>query len=198
MYVLSGPLGRPRAANAFSLLGLVTALTTGAMIQANAIASVLWDTAGLSPWISGAFTAALAAPVLLGGRKRIAEACQLLVPAMAGLYLLGCLGVLFQNRTLLPEAVSLILRSAFLPRAAGGGFVGSTLLSAARYGVARGLFTNESGMGTAPMTAAAAPRRSVGEAALVSMTAVFWDTVVICAVTGLVLVSSILRDPAAF
>ncbi len=198
MYVLRDALHRPGLGRIFAILGVLTAILTGSMIQSNAIALSLHGALGLPNWLSGLLTAALALPVILGGKKRIAGACQVLVPMMAGLYLLGCLGLLLMHRAFLTEAFLLILRSAFLPRAAGGGFVGSTVITAARYGVARGLFTNEAGMGTAPMTAAAAPCRSPQKSALAAMTAVFWDTAVICALTGLVLVSSILAAPDRF
>jgi AGCS family alanine or glycine:cation symporter len=114
---------------------------------------------------------------------------------MAILYVVGCLYILFVNGTYVWEALQLILTSAFNPEAAGGGFVGGSIIMTARYGIARGLFSNESGMGSAPIVAAAAQTRNPVRQALVSSTGTFWDTVVICAITGLVLVSSILAYP---
>ena len=117
------------------------------------------------------------------------------VPLMALLYIVGCIYILFVNSAYLWDALCLICRSAFSPAAAGGGFAGTTIMMTARYGIARGLFSNESGMGSAPIVAAAARTKDPVRQALVTSTATFWDTVVICALTGLVLVSSILAYP---
>lgn len=198
MYVLEDRLHMPRTAKGFALLGIAAAVGTGALIQSNAVAVSLQTAAGIPPLVSGLTVTVCAALVILGGVRSISSVCEKLVPAMSALYILGCLGVLWVNRALLPETLRVIVSGAFTTRAAGGGFVGSTFLTAARYGTARGLFTNESGMGTAPMAAAAAPCRNPAEEALVSMTGVFWDTVVICAMTGLVIVSSMLGFPALF
>ena len=110
-------------------------------------------------------------------------------------YVLGCLYILFVNSSYLAESFSLIFESAFSAKAAGGGFVGTTVMMAARYGIARGLFSNESGLGSAPIVAAAAQTRNPVRQALVSSTGTFWDTVVVCALTGLVLVSSVIAHP---
>jgi AGCS family alanine or glycine:cation symporter len=114
---------------------------------------------------------------------------------MAVFYVVGCLVILCMNAPYVWPALKLIVHSAFNPSAAGGGFVGATVMMAARYGIARGLFSNESGMGSAPIVAAAAQTRNPVRQALVSSTGTFWDTVVICALTGMVLVSSILAYP---
>ena len=114
---------------------------------------------------------------------------------MALFYIAGCIYILFANRAFLGESFQLIISSAFTPHAAGGGFLGTTVMMAARYGIARGLFSNESGLGSAPIVAAAAQTRNPVRQALVSSTGTFWDTVVICALTGLVLVSSVLAFP---
>ena len=114
---------------------------------------------------------------------------------MALLYVLGCIYILCVNAAFLWPAVQLIVTSAFSPQAAGGGFIGTTVMMAARYGIARGLFSNESGMGSAPIVAAAAQTRNPVRQALVSSSGTFWDTVVICALTGLVIVSSVLAYP---
>lgn len=194
MYVMEDRLRKPWMGRCFAVLGIAAAVGTGSLIQSNAISSALWP---LPPWLTGGAVAVLAGLVILGGLKSIAGVCEKLVPAMAAFYMLGCVWLLWRNRALLPETFLVIFQSAFTPRAAGGGFVGSTILTAARYGAARGLFTNESGMGTAPMAAVSAPG-SPAEEALVSMTGVFWDTVVICAMTGLALVSSMLARPEQF
>ncbi|MBR1445537.1 MAG: alanine:cation symporter family protein, partial [Alloprevotella sp.] len=125
----------------------------------------------------------------------IARVCTMLVPFMALFYILGCIVILFMNGSYVWPAIKLICEAAFNPEAAGGGFVGSTVMMAARFGIARGLFSNESGMGSAPIIAAAAQTRNPVRQALVSSTGTFWDTVVICALTGIVLVSSILAYP---
>jgi AGCS family alanine or glycine:cation symporter len=114
---------------------------------------------------------------------------------MAAFYAVGCIIILIMNRAYLAQALVLIITSAFTPQAAGGGFIGVSVMTAARYGVARGLFSNESGMGSAPIVAAAAQTRNPVRQALVSSTGTFWDTVVVCAITGLVLVSTILSNP---
>ena len=119
----------------------------------------------------------------------------MLVPFMALFYVLGCIYILFVNHAYLLPALKVILESAFTTKAAGGGFAGSTLMMAARYGIARGLFSNESGLGSAPIVAAAAQTRNPVRQALVSSTGTFWDTVIICALTGLVITSSIIAYP---
>lgn len=198
MYVMDGPLGMPWMGRCFAFLGIAAAVGTGSMIQANAVGTTLLTAARIPLWLSGGVVMICAAMVILGGVQSISTVCEKLVPAMSALYIFGCIWVLAVNRAWLPETLRVIVTGAFTPRAAGGGFVGSTILTAARYGTARGLFTNESGMGTAPMAAVTAPCENPSEEALVSMTGVFWDTVVICAMTGLVIVSSMLRVPEMF
>jgi AGCS family alanine or glycine:cation symporter len=144
---------------------------------------------------TGLIIALCAALVVIFGVKGIARVCTTFVPLMALLYVLGCLYILFVNGSYVGEALRVIVESAFDPKAAGGGFVGGAIIMTARYGIARGLFSNESGMGSAPIVAAAAQTRNPVRQALVSSTGTFWDTVVICALTGLVLVSSILAYP---
>ena len=133
--------------------------------------------------------------VVLGGVKSIARVCSMLVPFMAVLYVLGCIYILIVNAPYIWPALCLIVKAAFSPEAVGGGFVGSTVMMAARFGIARGLFSNESGMGSAPIVAAAAQTRNPVRQALVSSSGTFWDTVVICALTGLVIVSSVIAYP---
>jgi AGCS family alanine or glycine:cation symporter len=133
--------------------------------------------------------------VILGGLKSIARVCELLVPFMAIAYVGGCAAILLASAELLWPAIQLIVKSAFSAQAAGGGFAGAAVVTAARYGVARGLFSNESGLGSAPIVAAAAQSRNPVRQALVSATGTFWDTVVICALSGLVIVTSVMQDP---
>ena len=164
--------------------------------QGNSITGMVNDTFGVSPYITGAILTILTGVVIIGGVKSIAKVCEKLVPFMAGFYIIGCIIILFLNGSYVLPALKLIVSSAFTPQAAGGGFVGSTVMMAIRFGIARGLFTNESGLGSAPIVDAAAVTRNPVRQGLIAMTGVFWDTVIVCALTGLVLVSSIMKDPA--
>ena len=195
MYALERGLGWKWMAILFALFTSIAAFGIGSTVQANAIATTLHEAYNVSPYISGTVVCLLAAAVILGGIKSIARVCSFLVPFMACFYVLGCLYILFVNAAYLWPALQLICQSAFEPEAAGGGFVGSTLIMTARYGIARGLFSNESGMGSAPIVAAAAQTRNPVRQALVSSSGTFWDTVVICALTGLVIVSSVIAHP---
>ena len=156
---------------------------------------LLEQTYGLSPYLVGGVLAGLVLLVIVFGVKGISKVCSTLVPFMAFFYVVGCLVILGINWSFLGESIRLICRSAFTARAAGGGFIGTTVLMACRFGIARGLFSNESGLGSAPIVAAAAQTRNPVRQALVSSTGTFWDTVVVCALTGLVLVSSIVAHP---
>ena len=195
MYALEKGLGWKWLAVLFALFTAIAAFGIGNTVQANAIATVASESYGISPYISGAFICVMTAAVVLGGVKSIARVCSMLVPLMAALYVLGCLYILIVNAAYVWPALCLIVKAAFSPEAAGGGFIGSTVMMAARFGIARGLFSNESGMGSAPIVAAAAQTRNPVRQALVSSSGTFWDTVVICALTGLVIVSSVLAYP---
>jgi AGCS family alanine or glycine:cation symporter len=148
--------------------------------------------------IVGIIVAIITAVVIFGGIKAISKVCELLVPAMAAFYVIGCIIILIMNFNYLGDALALIIKCAFTTTAATGGFIGSTIMIAARYGIARGLFSNESGLGSAPIVASAAQTRNSVRQALVSSTGTFWDTVVVCLMTGLVLVSSVIKNPAMF
>jgi len=195
MYALEKGLGWKWLAILFALFTAIAAFGIGNTVQANAIATVVNESYGVSPWFSGSFVCLMTAAVVLGGVKSIARVCSMLVPFMAALYVLGCLYILVVNAAYLWPALRLIVEAAFTPEAAGGGFIGSTVMMAARFGIARGLFSNESGMGSAPIVAAAAQTRNPVRQALVSSSGTFWDTVIICALTGLVIVSSVLAYP---
>jgi AGCS family alanine or glycine:cation symporter len=132
----------------------------------------------------------LTAVVILGGIKTIANVCEKLVPLMAILYVAGCAILLAMHASEIPHTVSVILSAAFTGQAAVGGFLGAGMREAIRYGIARGLFSNESGLGSAPIVAAAAMTKNPVRQALVSSTGTFWDTVVVCLMTGLVVVQS--------
>ena len=195
MYALELGLGMKWLALVFAIFTALASFGIGCTVQANSIALLASETFGIPSWIVGIFVSVLTAVVIMGGVKSIARVCTILVPFMALLYVIGCLYILYMNYSFVWPALQLIVESAFNPMAAGGGFVGASVMMAARYGIARGLFSNESGMGSAPIVAAAAQTRNPVRQALVSSTGTFWDTVIICALTGLVLVSSILAHP---
>jgi AGCS family alanine or glycine:cation symporter len=195
MYALERGLKMKWLGMLFAAFAAVCAFGIGTGVQANAVASLVNETFSVPPWISGLFMAVLVALVLLGGLKWITNVCIGLVPVMSVLYIIGCITLLGLNHNYVIPAVQEIFRSAFSARAAGGGFVAASIMSAARFGIARGLFSNESGMGSAPIVAAAAKTRNAVRQALVSSTGTFWDTVIICALTGLVVVSSVLANP---
>jgi AGCS family alanine or glycine:cation symporter len=178
----------------FAVFAALAAFGIGDGVQSNAVAQLVNESFNIPKWVTGIILAILVGLVLIGGIKLITKVCVALVPVMAVLYVLGCITLLIVNSKFLIPAIQTILDAAFNPKAIGGGFVASSLMSAARYGIARGLFSNESGMGSAPIVAAAAKTRNPARQALVSSTGVFWDTVVICLLTGLVIVSSVIAN----
>ncbi|MBR4094918.1 MAG: alanine:cation symporter family protein [Bacteroidales bacterium] len=202
MYALERGLKMKWLAVIFCIFTAIAALGIGNTVQANAISTLLAEPGlfgegfmGIPTWLSGLVCATVVALVIIFGVKGIANVCGALVPFMAVFYVIGCLIIIGLNWEFMGETISLIVNSAINPEAAGGGFIGGTIMMAARSGIARGLFSNESGMGSAPIVAAAAQTRNPVRQALVSSTATFWDTVVVCALTGLVLVSSIIAYP---
>lgn len=195
MFALEYGLGWKWLAVLFALFTAIASFGIGNTVQANAIATLTKETYHLSPYITGAFVCALTGSVVLGGVKSIARVCSMLVPFMALCYVAGCIYIIGVNADYVLPAIKLICVSAFTPQAAGGGFIGTTVMMAARFGIARGLFSNESGLGSAPIVAAAAQTRNPVRQALVSSSGTFWDTVVICAMTGIVIVSSVLAYP---
>lgn len=195
MYALEKGLGWKWMAVLFAVFTALASFGIGNTVQANAIATIADETYNISPYLTGGVVCALTALVVLGGVKSIARVCGMLVPFMAFFYVAGCVYILIVNSHYVWPAIQLICESAFRPEAAGGGFVGATVMMAARFGIARGLFSNESGLGSAPIVAAAAQTRNPVRQALVSSTGTFWDTVVICALTGIVVVSSIIAYP---
>jgi AGCS family alanine or glycine:cation symporter len=195
MYALENGLKLKWLAVLFCIFTFFASFGIGNMTQANSISSMVQKTFNISPYITGFILMVLVGIVIIGGIKSIASVCEKLVPFMAIFYTLGCIIILIMNASFIVPALALIIKSAFTPHAAGGGFVGATVLMAARYGIARGLFSNESGLGSAPIVAAAAQTRNPVRQALVSATGTFWDTVVVCAMTGLVLVTTIIKKP---
>ncbi len=213
MYALERGLKLKWLGILFALFALFASFGIGSGVQVNAISSIMNSTfnAGgdmkfmfmnreisVVSLIVGIIVAIITAVVIFGGIKAISKVCELLVPAMAAFYVIGCIIILIMNFNYLGDALALIIKSAFTTTAATGGFIGSTIMIAARYGIARGLFSNESGLGSAPIVASAAQTRNSVRQALVSSTGTFWDTVVVCLMTGLVLVSSVIKNPAMF
>lgn len=213
MYVLERGLRMKWLGLLFSVFAIIASFGIGCGVQVNAISEIMNNQFNpdsslsftlfgrdfsLVSVIVGVIIAAVTAVVIFGGIKSISKVCELLVPAMAALYVIGCVIILVMNWNYIGSAAMLILESAFTPQSAAGGFMGAGIMMAARCGVARGLFSNESGMGSAPIVASAAHTRNSVRQAMISSTGTFWDTVVVCLMTGFVLVTSMLRYPADF
>jgi AGCS family alanine or glycine:cation symporter len=195
MYALEVGLGMKWLAVLFAVFTACASFGIGNTVQANAISTLSFEAYHISPYITGIVVSLLTGAVVIGGVKSIARVCSMLVPFMAMFYVMGCLYIIGVNAEFVWPAIRLIVESAFSPQAAGGGFVGTTVMMAARFGIARGLFSNESGLGSAPIVAAAAQTRNPVRQALVSSSGTFWDTVIICALTGIVIVSSVMAYP---
>lgn len=196
MYALERGLHMRWLGLIFAVFAGFASFGIGCATQVNAIATVCNENLHINKAVVGIIIGVLTAVVIFGGIKSIARVCEGLVPFMALFYVLGCIVILGINYDYIIPAITTICRLAFQPGAAAGGLVGSGIMLAMRYGVARGLFSNESGMGSAPIAAAAAQTRNPVRQALVSSTETFWDTVVVCLMTGLVLVSTIMKNPA--
>lgn len=202
MYALDRGLKLRWLGVVFALFAAACGLGIGCSVPANAVVATVKQnfatgesSARLLTYVTAVILCTSVGFVIIGGVKSITRVAEKLVPFMAIFYVLGCLIILIMNADVMGRAITTIVSAAFSKRAAGGGFVGSTLATACRYGIARGLFSNESGMGSAPLVAAAAQTRNPKRQALVSMTGTFWDTVVVCLMTGLVLVSCIIKHP---
>ncbi len=207
MYVLERGTGSRGLALVYAFLAAVCGLITGAAIQSNSISGIICETVkthntGVSQNISqiisltvGVVASLLAGVVIFGGVKSIGKVCSYLVPFMAIAYIVGCGAVLVINRSFLIDSVMLIVREAFSLRAVGGGVSGSVMMLSCRYGMARGLFSNEAGLGTSSVVSACANTSHPVRQGLIAMTATFWDTVVMCLVTGVVIVSTIQANP---
>ncbi|HBI82997.1 MAG TPA: sodium:alanine symporter family protein, partial [Alcaligenaceae bacterium] len=184
MYYIERGLNMKWLAMAFAFFGMIAALGTGCSVQSNSVAHAIESSFGISPWITGMILTLITALVMLGGIHSIARVAGVIVPGMALLYILGGLTIIFTNLELLIPALRLIFDDAFTGNAVAGGALGTVI----RYGIARGLFSNEAGLGTAPIAAAAAKTDHASKQALVSMTGTFIDTIVVCSITGLALV----------
>ncbi len=190
MYYLENGLGQKWLGTCFAIFGALAAFGIGNMIQSNTTAKALHETLGTSNLLVGIVLAFLTGMVVVGGIKRIADVASYFVPMMVSIYFIGATIVILNNLPHLGSGIALIFEHAFTGSAATGGFVGATLSQTIRFGVARGLFSNESGMGSAPIAAAAAKTNHPGKQALVSMTGTFLDTLVVCSITALALSSS--------
>ena len=184
----------------FAAFASLAAFGIGASTQSNSLADALYTTSlidgtAIPSWVVGIVVVALVAIVILGGINRISSVTEKLVPVMAIFYVVCCLIIIGMNVEFLGEAVRQILVGAFTPQGAAGGAIGSTLTLALQFGFKRGIFSNESGMGSAPLVAASATTKNPARQALVSMTGTFWDTVVVCLITGLMLMTTMLANP---
>jgi len=187
-------LGKPFLAKAFAILCTIAAFGIGCATQSNSIAEIIHNTFDISKTAVAIVLCLLTAIVIFGGIKSIARVCERLVPIMAIVYIVGCVAMLIVNRAYLPETFKTIITCAFTPQAVTGGFVGVTLKEVMQNGISRGLFSNEAGMGSAPMASATAEVENAVKPALVGSTGVFWDTIVVCLMTGLVMVSSVIAS----
>ena len=190
MYYISKGLGWRWLGALFAILAALSAFGIGNMVQSNSVADAVEATFGVSPWITGLILALATGLVILGGIKSIGRVTAFIVPIMIIFYMSGALAVLVINFRSIPEVFWLVISKAFTPTAAVGGFGGSLMRYAVRWGVARGVFSNESGLGSAPIAAAAAQTKNPISQALVSMTQTFIDTIIVCSLTGFVIISS--------
>ena len=198
MYVMEHVLHQKSAAVLFAFSVILVSLGMGSSVQSHSIAAAVLEQKAVSPQLIGLAAAALTGIVIVGGAGQIAKICTWLVPFMSIFYLGGCFLLIWLNRGVLPETLLAILQSAFSSRSVIGGAAGTAVMTGIRTGISRGLFTNEAGLGSIPMAAAAARTDSPRQQGLVSMTGTFWDTVVMCAITGIAVVSSMLKSPEIF
>jgi len=190
MYYLENGLGWKKLACLFAFFGSLAAFGIGNMVQANTTSEAIQEVFFLNKYIVGLTLAVLTGLVILGGVKRIAEVVTFFVPIMVVIYFAGSLYIIINNIAQIPEGLASIVQQAFTGTAAAGGFAGATVAQAIKMGVARGLFSNESGLGSAPIAAAAAKTNQPAKQALVSMSGTFLDTIVVCTLTGLVLATT--------
>ncbi|MDR7871549.1 MAG: sodium:alanine symporter family protein [Tissierellaceae bacterium] len=189
MYYIERGMGNKWLAKLFALFGIgVAFFGIGTFPQVNAIATSVQTTFNVPILITSIIITLLVALVTLKGIKSISKMAEILVPFMVIVYVFGSLIIIGLNIELLPAAINLVIKSAFTPTAAAGGFLGASVMFAIRNGVARGVFSNESGLGSAPIATAAAKTNSCVEQGLISMTGTFFDTIIVCTMTGLILI----------
>lgn len=198
MYVLERVIKSKGMAVLFALFTVLASFGIGSSVQAHSIRTAADRLVRISPHVTGMAAGVLAGLVIIGGSRQIAKVCTWLVPVMSILYLGGCLYIIAGNYAVLPQTFGVILESAFVPQAVLGGLAGRGVMVGIRTGISRGLFTNEAGLGSIPMAAAEAETKSAVRQGLISMTGPFWDTVVMCAITGIAAVSSIISHPEAY
>ena len=198
MYVMEKVLHKKWLAVIFAFFSVVAALSVGSSVQSHSLTAAVTTHINISPHLVGIGVAMLAGSILVGGAKKTAKVCTYLVPVMSVIYLGSCLYVIGKNVSHVPQALILVAKSAFSAKSFVGGIAGTAVMTAVRVGMAKGLFTNEAGMGSMPMAAAAAETDTPVNQGLVSMTGIFWDTIVMCAITGMAILSDMLRDPAAY
>lgn len=198
MYVLERGLNMKWLGMLFALFALLASFGIGSTVQVNAISEIVTSNVTfikIPPIAIGIVLSVITAFVIIGGIKKIAVVCEKLVPTMAACYVIGCFVILGMNYEYIIPGIKAIFHLAFTPGAVAGGLVGQGAITAARYGIARGLFSNESGLGSAPLVAAAAKTKNPVRQALISSTGTFWDTVVVCLITGVTLVTTIMKNP---
>ena len=198
MYVLERGLNMKWIGMLFALFALLASFGIGSTVQVNAISEIVTSNVTfikIPPIAIGIVLSVITAFVIIGGIKKIAVVCEKLVPTMAACYVIGCFVILGMNYDYIIPGIKAIFHLAFTPGAVAGGLVGQGAITAARYGIARGLFSNESGLGSAPLVAAAAKTKNPVRQALISSTGTFWDTVVVCLITGVTLVTTIMKNP---
>lgn len=189
MYYLQNGLNNRFLAKMFAVFGIfVACFGIGTFPQVNAITDVVHTTFGVPVFLTAVVLTVLAAMVILGGIQKISKVSEMIVPFMAVFYFIGALMILLLNAQAIPSSIALVVKSAFTPTAAAGGFLGASIMMAVQNGIARGVFSNESGLGSAPIAAAAAKTNSCVRQGLISMTGTFVDTIIICTMTGLVLI----------
>lgn len=198
MYVLERVLHKKKAALFFAFFAVAASFGIGSSVQSHAISAAITEKLSISPHMAGIGVAMLAASILLGGGKSIAKVCMYLVPIMSFLYLGGCFFLIIKNAGIIPKTVMVIVNAAFTSESVAGGIAGTAVMTGIRVGISKGLFTNEAGMGSIAMSAADAKTTSAVKQGIISMTGVFWDTVVMCAITGITIVSCMLKNPAFF
>lgn len=192
MYYIKNGLGSRWAwlGTTFALFGAIAGFGIGNTVQSNSVAAVLESNFNLPTWVTGLILMVLVGAVLIGGIRRIGQVAGALVPFMAIAYLVAGLGVLAINAAAIPDAISLVITHAFSPAAATGGFAGAAVWAAIRFGVARGVFSNEAGLGSAPIAHAAAKTKDPVRQGMIAMLGTFIDTIIICSITGLVIITS--------
>lgn len=196
MYVLEHRLHQKGAAVLFSLAVIFASFGMGCGVQARSVTTAVTEQVNVfSEERIGLVLAMVTSVVILGGAKQISKICTWLVPFMSLFYFVGCLMLIWLNRGVLFETLLVIVRSAFASKSVLGGCAGTAVTIGMRVGISRGLFTNEAGLGSVPIAAASSGEKNVSKQALVSMTGPFWDTVVMCAVTGIALVSCMVKQP---